>query len=194
MNRSRAWFEAVARETGYRVDTLEKVTRLGELAAEVVGVAELASGKLLASLDRAAPRDLFDVARLPSVVGDSWGTPRMRSLFVALAGMLTHPVHSYRPDRWSRVTDRVVAEQLHPMLMKSARPKAVDLRDAAWAVVDPLLDLTPAERAYTDRIQAGELRPDLLFGDDQDLAARVARHPALLWKSENASRHQKGRA
>jgi hypothetical protein len=35
MNRSRKWFEAVARETGYRVDTLEKVTRLGELAAEV---------------------------------------------------------------------------------------------------------------------------------------------------------------
>jgi hypothetical protein len=117
----------------------------------------------------------------------------MRSLFVALAGMLDHPVHSYSPDRWRRVTDRVVEEQLHPMLTDSARPKAVDLRDAAWAVVGPLLDLTPAEREYTDRIQEGEFRPDLLFADDQDLAARVARHPALLWKSENARRHQKGR-
>jgi predicted nucleotidyltransferase component of viral defense system len=318
MNRSRAWFEAVARETGYRVDTLEKVTRLGELAAEVarhpllgrvlalkggtalnlafgppsrlsvdldfnyggaeerermleerpdveraaaaiaragdyqlqwsraehagrkaylrylsttgtrdriefdlnflhrvpldppvraelwqpgdaerpmvrmVGVVELACGKLLASLDRAAPRDLYDVSRLPSVVGNSWGTPWMRSLFVALAGILDHPVHSYSPDRWRRVTDRVVEEQLHPMLAESARPKAVDLRDAAWEVVEPLLDLTPAEREYTDRIHAGELRPDLLFTDDPELAARVARHPALLWKSENARRYQKG--
>ena len=32
MNRNRAWFDAAARETGYRAETLEKVTRLGELA------------------------------------------------------------------------------------------------------------------------------------------------------------------
>jgi predicted nucleotidyltransferase component of viral defense system len=319
MNRSRAWFESVARDTGYRVETLEKVTRLGELAAEVgshpllgrvlalkggtalnlafgppsrlsvdldynyvgaedregmleqrpevaravdavaraggyqlqwsraehagqkaylrylstagtadrveldlnflhrvllgppvmaelwqpgdaqrptvkaVGVVELVSGKLLASLDRAAPRDLYDVPRLPSIAGDSWGAPRTRSLFVALGGMLAHPVHSYHPDRWGRVTDQVVEEQLHPMLAASARPKAADLRAAAWAVVGPLLELTPAEREYTDRIQVGELRPDLLFPDDEGLAARVARHPALLWKAENARSHQQGR-
>ena len=35
MNRSRAWYESAARETGYRADTLEKVVRLGELAGEV---------------------------------------------------------------------------------------------------------------------------------------------------------------
>ena len=35
MNRSRSWFDAAARETGFRANTLEKVTRLGELAGEV---------------------------------------------------------------------------------------------------------------------------------------------------------------
>jgi hypothetical protein len=35
MNRSREWFQAVAQETGYRVETLEKVLRPGELAAEI---------------------------------------------------------------------------------------------------------------------------------------------------------------
>ena len=319
MNRSREWFQRVAQETGYRAETLEKVTRLGELAAEVgrhpllgsvlalkggtalnlafgppsrlsvdldfnyvgaeeregmleqrpeveravaavasagryqlqwsrgehagrkaylrylstagtadrieldlnflhrvpldppviaelwqpgdaerptvrvVGIVELVSGKLLASLDRAAPRDLYDVPRIPSVAGGSWGTTRTRSLFVALAGMLDHPVHSYRPERWSRVTDRAVEDQLHPMLAESARPMAADMREAAWAVVDPLLDLAPAEREYTDQLQVGELRPDLLFPNDENLAARVARHPALLWKAENARRHRKGR-
>lgn len=160
---------------------------------KVVGIADLVSGKVLASLDRAMPRDLYDVPRLPSVAGDSWGLPRTRSLFVALAGMLDHAVHSYRLDRWQRVTDRVVEEQLHPMLQDSVRPNAADLRDAAWAVVGPLLELTPAEREYTDRIQVGELRPELLFPDDEELAARVARHPALLWKAENAMRHGKRR-
>jgi hypothetical protein len=319
MNRSRAWFEAVAQDTGYRVETLEKVIRLGELAAEVVrhpllgrvlalkggtalnlafgppgrlsvdldynyvgaeeregmleqrpeveravtavagaggyqlqwsraehagrkaylrylstagmadrieldlnflhrvpldppfmaelwqpgnterptvmvvGVVELVSGKVLASLDRAAPRDLYDVPRLPSIVGDSWSGLRTRALFVALAGMLDHPVHSYGLDRWRRVTERAVEEQLHPMLAESERPRAADLREAAWAVVGPLLELTPAAREYTDRIQVGELRPDLLFPDDEELASRVGRHPALLWKAENARRHRKAR-
>lgn len=129
----------------------------------VVGVAELVSGKLIASLDRAAARDLYDVPRLPSIVGDAWVTSHTRSLFVALAGILDHPLHSYGQDRWDRVTDDVVEEQLHPMLAASMRPEAADLREAAWAVVDPLLDLTDTEREYTDRIQTGDLRPDLLF-------------------------------
>ena len=318
MNRSRAWFDAVARETGYRADTLEKVTRLGELAVEVgrhpllgrvlvlkggtalnlcfgspprlsvdldfnfvgaeereqmleqrpvveraiavvarargyrlqwsraehagrkaylrytssagiadrieldlnflhrvpldppftahlwqpgdaerpavnvVGVAELVASKLCALLDRAAPRDLYDAPRLPAVSGAAWGSPRLRSLFVALAGTLDHPMHSYGPDRWRRVTDRAVEEQLHPNLTARDRPNAGELREAAWAVVAPLVALTPPEREYTDRIQAGQLRPDLLFPDDEALAGRLARHPALLWKAQNAKRHKEG--
>jgi hypothetical protein len=81
---------------------------------KVVGVVELVSGKLLASLDRAVPRDLYDVPGLPSIMGDSWGSPRMRSLFIAFAGALDHPVHSYARERWERVTDQVVEEQLPP--------------------------------------------------------------------------------
>jgi hypothetical protein len=110
---------------------------------------------------------------------------------VAFAGILNHSLHSYGQDRWGRVTDLVVEEQLHPMLAASTRPNAVELRDRAWAVVAPLLELTPAEREYTDRIQMGDLRPDLLFADDEELAARVARHPALLWKAENSKRHHR---
>ena len=317
MNRSRAWFDEVACETGYRAETVEKVTRLGELAAEVarhpllgnvlvlkggtalnlcfgspprlsvdldfnyvgaedrekmleqrpvveraiaavarargyrlqwsraehagrkaylgykstagvadrievdlnflhrvtldppfradlwqpgdaerptvnvVGVAELVSGKLCATLDRAAPRDLYDAPRLPGVAGTAWGSPRLRSLFVALAGTLDHPVHSYSSDRWRRVTDRAVEEQLHPNLTERDRPSAAELREAAWTVVGPLVTLTPAQREYTDRLQAGELRPDVLFPDDHELAGRLARHPALLWKAENARRHKR---
>ena len=316
MNRSRAWFDAAARETGYRADTLEKVTRLGELAAEVarhpllgsalalkggtalnlcfgpprrlsvdldfnfvgsedreemlsqrplversieslavargyrlqwsraehagrkaylrflssagvadrieldlnflhrvtldppfaaelwqpadaerpslrvVGIGELVSGKLCALLDRGAPRDLYDASHLPAVAGSAWGSTRLRSLFVALAGTLNHPVHTYGPDRWRRVTDLVVRQQLHPTLADRERPKAEELREAAWAVFAPLLSLTAAEREYTDRLQEGDLSPDLLFPDDQELAGRLARHPALLWKARNARRHR----
>lgn len=116
----------------------------------------------------------------------------MRSLFVALAGTLNHPVHSYGPDRWGRIDDRAVREQLHPTLVQGLRPQAQELRDVARILVEPLLTLTAAEREYTDRLQAGDLRPDLLFPEDQGLVERLARHPALLWKVRNARRHRRG--
>jgi predicted nucleotidyltransferase component of viral defense system len=316
MNRSRAWFESAARETGYRADTLEKVVRLGEFAGEVarhpllgsvlvlkggtalnlcfgpparlsvdldfnfvgsegreemmemrplversleslargrgyelqwsraahagrkaylrylssagvqdrievdlnflhrvaldppipaelwqpadaerpslsvVGLGELVAGKLCALLDRGAPRDLFDASRLPKVVGTGWGSSRVRSLFVAFAGTLNHPVHTYGPDRWQRVDDRAVEEQLHPTLAQHRRPTGQELREAAWTVIEPLLALEPGEREYTDRLQVGDLRPELLFPADPETSARLARHPALLWKASHAARHQ----
>lgn len=318
MNRSRAWFESAARETGYRTDTLEKVVRLGALAGEVarhpllgsvlalkggtalnlcfgpprrlsvdldfnfvgsedreemmerrplveksleslargrgyqlqwsraehagrkaylrylssagvqdrievdinflhrvaldhpflaelwqpadaerpslsvVGIGELIAGKLCALLDRGAPRDLFDAIHLPTVAGAEWGSPRMRSLFVALAGTLNHPLHTYGPDRWGRIDDRAVEEQLHPTLANGLRPDSDELREGAWAVVKPLLTLTAAERKYTDLLQGGDVRSELLFPTEPETKGRLARHPALLWKAQNARRHRGG--
>lgn len=155
----------------------------------VVGIAELVSGKLCAALDRAAPRDLFDLPRLPGIAAVVWNLPLLRSIFIALAGTLNHPVYSYTADRWRRVTERAVHEQLHPNLTAGNRPTAAELRQGAWAVVQPLTDLTPAERQFTDRLQAGELRPELIVPKDKQLRTRLERHPALRWKAENARRH-----
>jgi hypothetical protein len=159
---------------------------------QMVSIGELIAGKLCALLERGAPRDLFDATQLPAVAGTEWGSARMRSLFVALAGTLNHPVHSYGPDRWGRIDDRVVREQLHPTLAQMAEPGANELREKAWAVLEPLLTLTPAEREYTDRLQTGDLRPELLFPADPETAGRLTRHPALLRKAKNARRHRGG--
>lgn len=155
----------------------------------VVSAEELVSGKLCALLARAAPRDLFDAGRLPSRLASVWGTARLRRLFVATAGILDHPLHAYGPERLARVDDDVVRSQLHPMLLSGEEPTARELRESAWRVIAPLVDLDEAEREYTERLQLGELRPDLLFPGDPDLASRVARHPALLWKAQNARDH-----
>jgi hypothetical protein len=50
-----------------------------------------------------------------------------------------------------------------------------------------LVRLTDAEREFRDRLQRGELRPQLLFVDEPGLAARAARHPGLLWKAQNTA-------
>lgn len=149
---------------------------------------ELAAGKLIALLDRAAPRDAWDVARLPELSGGSWPDTRGRRIFVAMAGMLPRPLSSYSADRIDRIRDADVRSLLHPMLFETEKPSAADLRRAAAVVVAPLLELSEEEREFCDRLGRGELVPDLLFPEDAALAARVAASPPLLWKAQHASR------
>ncbi len=149
---------------------------------------EVAAGKLVATLGRCLPRDLYDTARLPGLDPEAWAQPTLRRTFVALAGVLDRPLTDYHQDRL-HVTDQHVREQLDPMLARDARISAVDLNARAWQVLSPLLALTDAEREYTERLQVGELQPDLLCPDDAGMADRLSRHPALLWKARNAREH-----
>jgi predicted nucleotidyltransferase component of viral defense system len=155
--------------------------------ARLVGMEELAVGKLCALLDRVAPRDLYDAVGLPELARQVWAAPRFRGVFMALAGTLPHPVYSYTAVPLDRVSDAAIREQLYPMLRGGeALPSPAALRQGAWAVVEPFLRLTDREREFTDRLQVGELRAELLFPDDEQTARRVSRHPGLLWKVQNA--------
>jgi predicted nucleotidyltransferase component of viral defense system len=155
----------------------------------VVSPEELFTGKLRATLDRALPRDLFDTIRLPGHAADMWSTKRFRRIHVAMAATLTHPLFEYGNDRLDRVSDRAIDEQLAPMLPGDQRPQANELRDHAWSVLMPLVTLDNEERDYIERVHIGELRPELLFPNDDEMADSLRRHPALLWKIENVQRH-----
>lgn len=155
----------------------------------VVPLEELFTGKLRATLDRAMPRDLFDTIRLPGYGANIWGSRRLRRIHVALAATLPHPLYEYGQDRFKRVTDRSIEEQLVPMLHGDEQPSASELKEQAWSVVEPLVMLDDEEREYIDRVHAGELSPELLFPDNEELVNRLIRYPALLWKIENVKRH-----
>jgi hypothetical protein len=157
----------------------------------IVSVDELFAGKLRATLDRAMPRDLFDSIRLPGYATDEWAAPRLRRIHVALAATLPRPLYEYGEARFERVTARAVQEQLIPMLHRDEMPTAGELKQQAWSVLAPLVMLDDAEREYIDRVQAGELSPELLFPDDEETADRLKRHPALRWKIDNVRRYQR---
>lgn len=79
------------------------------------------------------------------------------------------------------------------MLLPNDRPMADELREASWTVLEPLLNLTENEKVFCDRLQTGELQPELIFPTNSDLAEKVRRHPALRWKAKNARAHFKQR-
>ena len=154
--------------------------------ARVVGFEELAGGKLVAYLDRVAPRDLYDTARLPNLDRQAWSSPRFRKIFIALSTVLPHPLHGYGRERMSRLKDRAIETELQPMLAASEHITARELNEAAWVAVEPLLTLSAGEKDFVDLVQRGILKPEELFGDDLALLKAVSRHPAILWKIENA--------
>jgi len=156
----------------------------------LVPVEELFAGKLRATLDRAMPRDLFDTIRLPRYAGDTWETLRFRRVHVAFASTLPHPLYRYGRNRLDRVTDRQTQEQLVPMLHVNEHQTAAELKEKAWRVIAPLVELDESEREYIDCVHAGEILPELLFPEDEVLAEQLDRHSALKWKIENVKRYR----
>jgi len=156
-------------------------------STHVVSLTELCIGKILALLDRGAPRDAWDVARLPDLPGASLASPRIRAQFLALSATLDHPVTRYTRDRLAmRLGERTIREQLLPMLTVGEAPSALELVERAWAVVEPLLELTEREVEFVEAISHGEFLPELL---GHRAAADLRDHPAIEWKLRNVREH-----
>ena len=159
-------------------------------ALSVVSPEELASGKLVAFLDRVTPRDAYDVSRLPGLEALNWAGPRLRRVFLAMSTVLPHPVHTYDRGRLSRLTARQIETELAPMLALTEEIDATALTEGAWSAVQPLLELSGNERKFVDLVNQGELDPGLIAGGDDAFALSLQRHPAIRWKIENARHYR----
>jgi hypothetical protein len=156
----------------------------------VVSDEELWVGKLLAFLDRTAPRDAWDVSRMPSIAPDLARSPPLRQWFVAMSFILDHPVATYDRNRLNaRLTTHAIESQLHPMLARDDRPDPQGLLMGAWGVAGPLVALGLGEAEFVARAQRADLDAALIFGDDSDAARRFESHPQVMWKLQNLRRH-----
>jgi predicted nucleotidyltransferase component of viral defense system len=160
------------------------------VAASVLAPVELVAGKLCALFSRRLPRDLFDAARIPEILGPGWLAGPARGLYIALAGTLERPFYERAVERLRDGSRGNLDAELGPMLRANVRIEVTELRMQAWRVIEPLTTPTPSEREFTERLQQGELLPEILFPDDATMAERVRLHPALQWKTENARAHR----
>jgi len=155
--------------------------------ALVAGTEETLAGKVLALLDRGAPRDVYDVA----AVGAgrlSYDAGLFRPLFVALSGVLDRPVTSYPVPYRATLSQAELEEALAPVLRLGERTDLAGLGRSVTPLVSELVALSDDEREYVERIQWGEFRPELVVKDRPELIERIRRHPGLLWKAENGRR------
>jgi predicted nucleotidyltransferase component of viral defense system len=156
----------------------------------VVSMEELIAGKLLALLGRSAPRDVWDVGNLPETAAKVMKSPLFRALFIALAITLEHPLKTYDQKHIHRsMSENDIARQLAPMLIVNANIRPEELVQDAWNAIKHLVNLKKNEEEFYSSAERGLLRAELLFPGDQELAERIASHPALLWKVNNVRAH-----
>jgi len=154
----------------------------------MVSKEELIIGKLLASIDRAAVRDIWDVGRLPLIAPEIIGSEVFRSYFIALSVILPRPLNEYSADRIKKkVSTRAIENDLLPMLSRGSQASLTEIVDQAFKVLDSILVYEDHELEYITRVHKGDLELNLLFPQDKDIATRLAGHPALAWKLQNVN-------
>ena len=152
----------------------------------MVSETELLIGKILASIDRAAIRDIWDVGRLPLITPDILNSQRFRAHFIALSVILPHPLYEYTAERlMKQLSAEAVENILIPMLSKDVQGDVAEIVDQAFKVLDSILVLEDHEREYITRVHKGNLELSLLFPEDKAIASRIAKHPAIAWKIQN---------
>ncbi|MFO7943627.1 MAG: hypothetical protein R6U51_04930 [Anaerolineales bacterium] len=58
----------------------------------------------------------------------------------------------------------------------------------AFSVVRPFLSLTDQELEHIREVSSGRLGLNTLFPEDEQVAAELSEHPALLWKIKNVQK------
>lgn len=158
----------------------------------VLGLHELAAGKLAALFARQTSRDLFDAHRLLTCARLEAGSLRLG--FVLYGAMNRRDWRSVSLDDLRHDT-RDLENQLLPVLSNQVRtslrrawaPRLVeDCRERLSAPVP----FTAPETEFLDRLlDYGEVKPELLTADAV-LAARIQAHPLIEWKAMNVGRHR----
>ena len=151
---------------------------------------EIFGSKIKALLDRAAPRDLYDVDNMIryGLFNGSEEKDMLRkcAVFYMAAGNKEVPekinLSAIDEITWYRIKTDLIP-------VKRKREK-FDLDETKQRVKDRLEDtmrLTDAESLFLQEFREKKYHPEYLF-EDQEIVSRLEKHPMALWKMQNVDR------
>lgn len=149
---------------------------------------EVVAGKVAALLDRAAPRDLFDVATLADH-GAAGDADRLRRATVLLG--------SFQPTDFRQrlklahvddVSDRDIRRALWPTLRRELRPTIDELKVSAESLLREVLTLGDQEKAYLRAFYEQTRFDPLPMFDGTGANEDLPRHPMAAWRFQQLER------
>lgn len=173
-----------------RTHILEPLTRktsvpfIEEVDVYALSPLELFGSKIKALIERAAPRDMYDVNRMIKqkiFKDDRMDTLRKIVVFYLAVGGKNKPEKEYSFERIQNIKFPQIRSSLIPVLKKTEKFDFEEAKTNVVSFLSKLLSLGEAEKNFIDSFNRGEYKPELLF-DDGEIIERIKEHPMALWK------------
>ena len=173
-----------------RTHILEPLTRktsvpfIEEVDVYALSPLELFGSKIKALIERAAPRDMYDVNRMIQnqlFKDDQMDMLRKIVVFYLAVGGKNKPEKECSFERIQNIKFPQIRSTLIPVLKKTEKFDFEEAKANVVSFLSKLLILGEAENNFIDSFNQGEYRPEILF-DDSDIIERIKEHPMALWK------------
>lgn len=145
---------------------------------------ELFGSKIKALIERAAPRDMYDVNRMIKqkiVKDDQMDMLRKIVVFYLAVGGKNKPEKEYSLERIQNIRFPQIRSALIPVLKKTEKFDFEEAKANVTSFLSNLLHLGEDEKTFIDAFNQGEYKPEALF-DDPEIINRIKEHPMALWK------------
>ena len=153
-----------------------------ELSVLSVAPMEIFASKIVALLNRTAPRDLYDIHNLLELgLFDESEQDMLRKCVVFYSCIGSETVHKeFTFESFEKMPQNKIKTDLLPVLRFGAY---FDLKPAREKVTDylkELLVLTSQETDFIELFGKGEYKPELIF--KSDMLENISAHPMAIWK------------
>ena len=154
-----------------------------ELTVLSVDPMEIFASKIVALLDRAAPRDLYDLHNMLRFgLFDESEQELLRRCVVFYAAIGTEETPTaFSFDSIMAIQQNKIKTDLLPVLRNSAFFDVKAAQDECIGYLEKLLVLTERETEFLQAFRGKQYRPKLLF-DEETIVDRVSDHPMARWK------------
>ena len=173
-----------------RCHVLEIEQRHFESSWEPAGVSvlsvapiEIFASKIVALINRTAPRDLYDIYNLLKFgLIDEKEKPLLRKcvVFYSAIGAETPPFE-FQFNTIDQVTQNRIKTELYPVLRNKDKfeLKTAQIQVKAW--LEELLKLDDNEYEFLDAFRNKTYHPEILF-ESTEMVKNIRNHPMALWK------------
>jgi len=157
----------------------------------IVSKEELFAGKVVAALDRATARDIYDVANISDYT-NMYDKQLFRASVILFGVSKREDFRKVSYEKLTTISERDIENELYPLLPRDKRIQRIELLDKALPFVSDLLGFTLQEKNFLDRfLDNADYKPEILFAEYPKLVPKLQRHPAVLWKRLNVERYLK---
>jgi len=173
-----------------RCHVLEIEQRNFESSWEPAGVSvlsvapiEIFASKIVALINRTAPRDLYDIYNLVKFgLIDEKEKPLLRKCVVFYSAIgAESPPFEFQFNTIDQVTQNRIKTELYPVLRNKDKfeLKTAQIQVKAW--LEELLKLDDNEYEFLDAFRNKTYHPEILF-ESNEMVENIRNHPMVLWK------------